>query len=164
MISYEQNKKGENSMNLKILKKDLKRKKSMNLILLIFVMLATTFIAASLNNMMVVTNGVDYFFEQAGVRDFILLTANQKGEEESNKPVDDFLAKEESVKSYSVDDMLLIADSQIETEKGKKLELKNTTVICSFDIQEQKFFDEENQEITEMEAGTIYLPEKLIWK
>lgn len=149
-------------MNLKILKKDLKRKKSMNLILLIFVMLATTFIAASLNNMKVVTNGVDYFFEQAGVRDFILLTANQKGEEESNKPVDDFLAKEESVKSYSVDDMLLIADSQIETEKGKKLELKNTTVICSFDIQEQKFFDEENQEITEMEAGTIYLPEKLL--
>ena len=40
-------------MNLKILKKDLKRKKSMNFILLLFVMLATTFIAASVNNWLV---------------------------------------------------------------------------------------------------------------
>lgn len=46
-------------MNFKILRKDLKRKKSMNLILLLFVMLATTFIAASLNNLKIVTNGLD---------------------------------------------------------------------------------------------------------
>lgn len=46
-------------MNFKILKKDLKRKKSMNLILLIFIFLAMTFIAGSLNNLAVVTNGME---------------------------------------------------------------------------------------------------------
>ena len=36
-------------MYLRILKKDLKRKKTMNVILLIFVILAATFIASSAN-------------------------------------------------------------------------------------------------------------------
>ena len=47
-------------MNTKILKKDLRRKKSMNFILLIFVMLATTFIAASVNNMKIITTGLPF--------------------------------------------------------------------------------------------------------
>lgn len=60
-------------MNLKILKKDLKRKKSMNLILLIFIFLATTFIAGSLNNLLVVMNGTDYFMKESGISDFIFI-------------------------------------------------------------------------------------------
>ncbi len=38
-------------MFLRILKKDIKRKKNMNIILLIFVILAVTFMASSANNL-----------------------------------------------------------------------------------------------------------------
>ena len=71
-------------MELKILKKDLKRKKSMNIILLVFVMLATTFIAASLNNLKIVTNGVQEYFEKAEVADFIIVALNGTGEGDPN--------------------------------------------------------------------------------
>ena len=37
-------------MNVRMLKKDLRRKKSINLILLVFIFLSTMFIAGSLNN------------------------------------------------------------------------------------------------------------------
>lgn len=52
-----------------ILKHDLKRKKTMNVILLIFVILSATFMASSVNNIMAVTSGLDYFFEKANVSD-----------------------------------------------------------------------------------------------
>ena len=52
-------------MNFRILKKDLKRKKSINIILLIFIALATTFIASSVTNMSVILNATDDFFEAA---------------------------------------------------------------------------------------------------
>ncbi len=59
-------------MYLQILKKDLKRKKTMNLILFIFIVLAATFIAGSANNMVTVINALDVFFEKAQVPDHMV--------------------------------------------------------------------------------------------
>ncbi len=53
-------------MYLKILKKDLKRKKTMNCILLLFVILSAMFSASSVNNILTVVGGVDYCLEKAG--------------------------------------------------------------------------------------------------
>ena len=61
-------------MNFRILKRDLKRKRSINVILLVFIFLSTMFIAGSLNNFAVVTTGVDYFLEQSGIGDFLIVT------------------------------------------------------------------------------------------
>ena len=61
-------------MNLRIVKKDLKRKKSIHLILLVFIFLSTMFISGSLNNFTVILNGVEYFMEQAGLADFLVVT------------------------------------------------------------------------------------------
>lgn len=57
--------KGEEDMYLRILKKDLKRKKTMNLILLIFIILAAMFIASSVGNMVTVFTALDAYFEKA---------------------------------------------------------------------------------------------------
>ena len=46
-------------MFLNILKKDLKRKKAMNIIVLLFVVLATMFVASSVNNIVNVTTALD---------------------------------------------------------------------------------------------------------
>ena len=42
--------KGEKEMYADILKRDLKRKRAMNIILLVFVILATMFVSSSVNN------------------------------------------------------------------------------------------------------------------
>ena len=42
-------------MYLSILKKDLKRKRAMNMILLLFIVLATMFVSSSVNNIVNVT-------------------------------------------------------------------------------------------------------------
>lgn len=49
-------------MFLRILKKDLLRKKAMNIIVALFVILASMFVASGLNNVIAVVNGTDYFF------------------------------------------------------------------------------------------------------
>ncbi|MDE7212160.1 MAG: hypothetical protein K2O03_12075 [Lachnospiraceae bacterium] len=61
-------------MYLRILKKDLKRKKTMNAIVLIFIILAATFIASSVNNMFTITTALDDYFEMAEVPDYWFAT------------------------------------------------------------------------------------------
>ena len=56
-------------MYLRILKKDLQRKRTMNMILLIFVILAATFIASSANNLLTVSRALDSFLEKANAPD-----------------------------------------------------------------------------------------------
>ena len=46
-----------------ILKKDLKRKKTMNVILVLFIILSTMFISSSVNNMLTVTGALDDYFD-----------------------------------------------------------------------------------------------------
>ena len=52
-------------MFFKILKKDLKRSKTMNIILFLFIILATVFVSSGLSNLLSVINGMDYFVDQA---------------------------------------------------------------------------------------------------
>ena len=43
-----------------ILRKDLKRKKTINIVILLFIILAAMFVASGLNNVLTVVNGTDY--------------------------------------------------------------------------------------------------------
>ena len=63
-------------MYLRILKKDIKRKKTMNIILLIFIILATTFIASGANNVVSVMTALDNYFEKAEVPDYYFGTVS----------------------------------------------------------------------------------------
>ena len=51
----------------RILKKDLKRKKTMNINLLLFVILCSMFAAAAVNNIIAVTGGIEHYFDAADV-------------------------------------------------------------------------------------------------
>lgn len=146
-------------MNLNILKKDLKHKKSMNLILLLFIFLATTLIAGSINNLIVGINGTDSFMEKAGISDYILVTqgGSPKDISDSDKKAEAFLRESENVTEYSVDDILYISKGNIETDENEKYDLNNTAIVSSCQIAQQNFFDEDNTLITDMEEGTIYI-------
>lgn len=62
-------------MFFRILKKDIKRKKTMNVILLIFVILAATFISASANNLITVSRAMDNFIKKSNAPDYWFATA-----------------------------------------------------------------------------------------
>ncbi len=71
-----------------ILKKDLKRNKSFNVIVLILIIIASTFISSSLNNMIAITKGLNAYFDKVGLTDYIMLVIEEL---ESIENVDNFL-------------------------------------------------------------------------
>lgn len=146
-------------MNLNILKKDLKHKKSMNLILLIFIFLATTLIAGSINNFIVGMKGTDYFMEKAGISDYILVTRGGSPENisDGDRKAEAFLKESKNVTEYVIDDILYLSKGNLETDKSENYDLNNTAIVSSCQIAQQNFFDEENHLITDMDEGTIYL-------
>ena len=60
-----------------ILKKDIKRKKTMNIILLLFTILATVFVASGISNVINVVNGTEYFLDKAGIGDYVVITQDK---------------------------------------------------------------------------------------
>lgn len=151
-------------MYFRILKKDLRRKKSINLILLVFIFLSTMFIAGSLNNFSVIIHGVDDFMERAGVADFLIVTMEGSSEDisQNDKNIEEFLKEQENVTGYVVDDNLFLTENQVKGGKNEKITLSSSVMISSFDIKGQKFFDKDNQEITRMEDGTIYVSHRMM--
>ena len=60
-------------MFFRILKKDLKRKKAMNAVMLSFILLATMFVASGISNVVSVTNGIDSYLDKAGIGDYVVI-------------------------------------------------------------------------------------------
>lgn len=135
-------------MYLRILKKDLKRKKTMNVILLIFVILAATFIASSANNLTTVSSALDNFFEKAEVPDYWFASTNDADVER----FEDFA--EENGYDYSISRLIQIEPRNILAE-GEKLEYSNT--MCLSTLGGIKIFDKNNEEITHINDGELYV-------
>ncbi len=135
-------------MYLRILKKDLKRKRTMNVILLIFVILAATFIASSANNLITVNGALDNFFEKAGVPDYWFATTNAADMERFEE-----FAAENDYDYYAA--QLIQIDSKNVLVEGEKLEYSNTLTLST--LGGIKIFDKNNKEITHINDGEIYV-------
>lgn len=142
-----------------ILKKDLKRKKTMNFILLIFITMASMFVSSSANNMISILNATDTYFQRAGLADYFIVTGY---EEENEEKIQDFLNTSPYVRSWDSDELLSVPTENWETKNGKALTFQNTPLVMQLDLQGQKFFDSENQEITYIGENEIYLPLKVM--
>ena len=111
-------------MYLNILKKDLRRKKTMNVILLIFIMLAATFIAGSANNLITVSSAVDNFLEKAGIPDHWFAANNDADMKGFEK------LAEENGYDYHISRLIQIEPGNILVD-GKKMKYSNTVTISS---------------------------------
>ncbi len=146
-------------MLLHILRKDLKRKRTMNIILFLFILLATTFLAASVNNFVTITGAVDNFFEVAKVPDCVMMVLS----ETKSSPLDAFLEDCSYVTEYEVQDMYTLVEDEIEIvscaddpdkhvyEKGNLLMIEAVPEIFS------KVFDEKDRPLA-LNPGEIALP------
>ncbi len=135
-------------MYLRILKKDLKRKKTMNVILLIFVILAATFIASSANNLITVSNALDNFFTKAGVPDYWFATMNESDEE-----LFENFAEENGYDYYN--SRLIQIDPKNVTVASEKCEYTGTLVLSS--LGGIKIFDSNDNELTKINDGEVYV-------
>ena len=134
-----------------ILKRDIKQEKTMNVILLLFTILAAVFVASGLNNVVTVMNGTDYFFEKAGIKDYVLFTQNGDG------GVEQILKTSGCVKDYSMEKCIWGTNGDV-TYQGEKLKVKNNTLLIqSLDTTQFHYFLEDNQELTEIADGEIYI-------
>ena len=148
-------------MYFNILKKDLKRKKTMNIILLIFIAMASMFVSSSANNVVTILNATENYFEKAELKDYFLVTAY---EEKNEEKVQDFLQTNPYVEDWDSAELLMSSAESWEKEDGKVLKLKTAPFIMAYDTLEQKFFDSDNQEIKSMKEDEIYLPLKVMEK
>lgn len=144
-------------MYTKILKKDLMRKKSINIILFVFILMATTFISGSLSNFTKILSGVDYFIEKAGVGDYFMITMNRYDKAYKDDRIDEFLDNQENVLSYTKDKMVYLSEEQINFADGREIEVESSIIIAPYNIKQQKFFNVDNEEIKNVEEGHIYL-------
>ncbi len=135
-------------MYLRILKKDLKRKKTMNVILLIFVILAATFIASSANNLTTVSSALDNFFEKAEGPDYWFASTNDA----DVGRFEDFA--EENGYDYNISRLIQIESRNILVE-DEKLEYSN--IMCLSTLGGIKIFDKNNEEITHINDGELYV-------
>lgn len=153
-------------MNFRIVKKDLTKKKSINIILTVFILLATMFIASSINNFMVVTKGLDNYFDMEGLDDYFVFTMEDEPDKgkENRADISEFLDKSKNVKEYSKYNIVYISKQNMSLENGGELEMASSMLFSSFNISAQKFFDYDNKEIKDMENGTIYIPKAFYTK
>lgn len=110
-------------MFFKILKKDMVRKRTMNVIMLLFILLASMFMGSSVNNLAVSTTAVDNFFKLANTADAVAVTSGNKADFHE---ADEFLEQCEYIKAYDRDLSVMGAENYLYYENGKKVKLGNS--------------------------------------
>ena len=142
-------------MYLRILKKDLKRKKTMNIILLIFIILATTFIASGANNVVSVMTALDNYFDKVEVPDYYFGMSDDKGCEKIQQ-----FANENQYQCKCFEH-ILVNPKDIKVN-GKKFKYTNTTMISNLKNC-TKLFDKNDNEIVKVGDGELYVTAELFY-
>lgn len=137
----------------RILKKDLKRKKTMNIILLLFVILCSMFAAASVNNIVAVVGGLDYYFEKADIGDYHIIERSMGGED----TISEILENSDNVSAYRTENVVYASCDNLKTDHGKFMDFSNIALVCDIKDIKQNFFDMNNEVITEVGKGKVYI-------
>ncbi len=147
-------------MFFNILKKDLKRGVTMNIIILLFIALSVMFIAGSVNSIVAVTTSLDNYFEKAEVPDVIAAMLDKA----EVVDIEEVLKDDKNLyKDIKVEKKLFFVDgSDIILSNGKESGYDNTFLCGSVDDYVEKIFDENNKEITEVKKGELYVVQKVI--
>lgn len=140
-------------MFFRILKKDLKRKKVMNAVLLSFILLAAMFVASGLSNVVSVMNGTDHYLKKAGIGDYVVISMG----EESKTALEDVLQGNDDIKECRIEPVIWGDKSNLKKADGTKIEAKNSVVFQALEDSQLKYFDKDNKQITEIQPGHAYV-------
>lgn len=138
-------------MYLNILKKDLKRKRAMNAILLVFIILATMFVSSSTNNILSVTTALDNYFEMANVPDYLAVTMNKN----LLINIDETVSSANAVENYTTENVLFLAHDNFIFENEDAVILGGSNMIHS-DIS-MNYFLSDGSILETVKQGEFYM-------
>lgn len=145
------------NMLLRIVKKDMMKRKMINIILFVFITLSTIFVASSVNNITVVSSAIDYYIDYANVPDLSLAVNSDVEKEEITAFLDKQKSKGE-LDVYEYQDLLLLPTKSILFDgDGKKETLEtdgDNIYIGTLEGNYNKVFDK-NGELFTLKDGEI---------
>ena len=141
-------------MYLQILKKDLKRKRTMNAILLVFIILASMFVSSGMSNIITVTTALDRYFEMADVPDYFALSENKS----CSKDIYGTLENASAIDEFRIEEAIRMSQSNI-TRDGEPLNASNlsqTLVLQSGRDMGINYFLDDGSILKSVPRGKIY--------
>ncbi len=136
-----------------ILKKDLKRKRAMNIILLLFMILATMFVSSSVSNIINVTTALDSYFEMANAPDYFAVTMNKN----LTVDLDETVSSASAVDRYATENTLFLMPENFIYE-DKDIVIKAGTNLVHSDIC-MNYFLSDGSILETVEQGEFYMAE-----
>lgn len=142
-----------------MLKKELLKRKGVNIILFIFITLATVFLSSSVNNIMVITSAVDYYMEYANVPDVNIIlnsdtemdTITSWVQEQQNKG---------NIDSFDSNTMTMLSDKNVNViidDKKTMFDGNGASLFLStLDVEYNQVYDENGETFT-LQEGEIAL-------
>lgn len=103
-------------MFFRILRKDMKVRKSVNFILFLFIALASVFLASSASNIVVVGNAIDYYMDYANMPDVILIASRCDEREQ----IQEWLKEVPDVDAYGYEQLLTVTTMNMSIIKDGK--------------------------------------------
>lgn len=140
-------------MFYRILSRDLKQKRGINFILFLFMILATVFVASSVNNIIAVSNATEYCLDMGKVPDEFISTFEIDGE----RSLEDWVSKNEEVKSYSKNEAVILSAGNIkEFARKDGAEYKiNKSIMLQPQWKTHMLVYDMDKKPVQMEAGEI---------
>lgn len=140
-------------MYLSVLKKDLKRKKAMNMVLLLFIILATMFVSSSVNNIINVTTALDNYFEMANAPDYFVATMNKN----LSVDIDETVGSASAVDRYAVENILFLSSDNFIFE-DEDIVINGGTNLVQSDIW-MNYFLSDGSILETVKPGEFYMTE-----
>ena len=138
-----------------IIRKDLKRKKTMNIIVLLFIVLSAMFASSSVNNIVTVMGGIDHFMDISGIGDvdmFYLTTEKNNGD--TLMPT---LKAAPSVTKIEKENVFYLHASDILLNGKKAMDFSNIALIQRVGEASINYFDSDNNIIETVPEGGVYI-------
>ncbi len=146
-------------MIFSILKRDLKRKKTMNTILLIFMILSVMFVSSSVNTMLSVSSATDDFLKLSGAKDYFVAIIGTKADQTLQETLDSLSC----VKSYQTEHLYYLNGNAL-TYLDETVEMKSDGLLNCIDDLSIRLFDQDKQELTHVAQGDIYIKNSFLEK
>lgn len=140
-------------MYLSVLKKDLKRKKAMNMVLLLFIILATMFVSSSVNNIISVTTALDNYFEMANAPDYFVAIMNKN----LSVDIDETVGSASAVDRYAMENILFLSSDNFIFE-DENIVINGGTNLVQSDIW-MNYFLSDGSILETVKPGEFYMTE-----
>ncbi|MGN0586231.1 MAG: ABC transporter permease, partial [Oscillospiraceae bacterium] len=140
-------------MYLRILKKDLKRKRAMNVILLVFIILATMFVSSSVNNIISVTTALDNYLDMADAPDYFAATMNKVSADD----IGEIIKNAPSIDSFGIEEVIYMSLSNV-LRDGELLNASSNTQFLQSDKDISiNYFLDDNTILKSVKPGEFYM-------